>query len=570
MRTTLALVLGLALSLGTVNAFAKASNDELKIGLSQEFDSMHPMIATMLASNYLYSLVGRSLIVIDENGKWVPQLARKVPSLENGGAKVVGKGQAAYMQATWEIRDNAKWSDGTPLTCADFKLSLDIANGDKVAVTSKEDYTMVTKIEWSEKTPKKCLFSYKGTRWDFYQIPRFMPMPSHIEGPLFKQYGSEAGSYEKNTSYTKNATVDGIYNGPYKISEIKPGSHVIFVVNPHFYGKAPSIKKIIARVIPDTTSLEANVMTGDIDVIAPIGITFDQALRLEKKVALENLPMRVFFQPSITYEHIDVNHDNPILKDKRVRQALMYGLNRGELVQALFEGKQQVAHHAFAPIDPWYTDDPKKVTVYGFNKKKAEGLLDEAGWKLNSENGLRYKDGQKLSLQLMSTAGNKTRETVEAFLQNQWKEIGIELLIKNEPARVFFGDTVKKRKFSGLAMYAWSGFPEKSPQFFHSRSIPTEKNGWAGRNTMGWSNAAADNAIDQLDVELNPKKRLKLAHEFEKQYSEDVATLSLYYRADVLVAPKNLQNFKPTGHMFSETNKAEEWTVSDEALATRK
>lgn len=543
--------------------FAKGSNDELKIGVSQEFDTIHPMVASMLVSNYLFSLVGRSLIVIDENGKWVPQLAKKIPSFENGGAKIVGSGNEKFVQATWEILDQAKWSDGTPLICADFKLSLSIATSDNVAVAGREDYGAVKDITWDEKTPKKCIFSYVGARWDFYQIPRFMPMPSKIEGPIFKQYGAEKGGYDKNTAYSKSPTLEGLYNGPYKISEVKPGSHVIFVPNPSFYGSAPKIKKIVLKIIPDTSSLESNFLTGGVDIIAPVGIGFDQALRLDKKIAEEKLPYNIEFKPSLTYEHIDPNMDHPILKEKKVRQALMYGLNRKNLVKAMFEDKQKIAHHVITPIDPWYTDDPKKITIYDYDKKKAEKLLDEAGWKLKAEDGYRYKNGEKLSLILSTTAGNKVRETTESYLQNQWKEIGVEINMKNEPGRVFFGESVKKRKYLGLAMYAWTMFPEKSPTANHTKSIPTEANGWSGRNTMGWSNKAVDRIIEKMDIEMDAKKRVKYAHELLKYYSDDVATLPLFYRSDVSLFPKNLKNYKLTGHQFAETNKAEYWEIAD-------
>jgi peptide/nickel transport system substrate-binding protein len=357
--------------------------------------------------------------------------------------------------------------------------------------------------------------------------------------------------------------LSGLHNGPYKILEMKPGSHIIFVPNPYFYGETPKIKKIIGKVIPDTSTLESSFVSGSVDVIAPIGIGFDQALRLDKKFKLENLPYKVIFQPSLTYEHVDLNFDNPILKDKKVRQASMYGPNRENLVKAFFENKQQVAHHVIAPMDSWYTEDPKKITIFEYDKKKAENLLDQAGWKVNKIDGYRYKKSEKLSFQLMTTAGNKIRETVEVYLQNQWKDIGIEIIIKNEPARVFFGETIKKRKSPGLAMYAWSAFPEKSPKAYHTLSIPTEKNAWSGRNVGGWSNTGADAVIDKLDVEMNPKKRLKLAHQFQKFYSDEVATLSLYYRADVALAPKALLNYKLTGNQFSETNEAEKWQFVD-------
>ena len=69
------------------------------------------------------------------------------------------------------------------------------------------------------------------------------------------------------------------------------------------------------------------------------------------------------------------------------------------------------------------------------------------------------KDGKRLSLEIMTTAGDRTRELVEQVLQGQWKAVGVEIRIRNEPARVFFGETVSKRKFPDLALFAWFSGP---------------------------------------------------------------------------------------------------------------
>lgn len=133
--------------------------------------------------------------------------------------------------------------------------------------------------------------------------------------------------------------------------------------------------------------------------------------------------------------------------------------------------------------------------------------------------------------------------------------------MKNEPPRVFFGESVRKRKFDGLAMYAWSSFPEKVPTPYHSKSIPNENNGRTGRNTMGWSNTSVDKIINSLENEMNFKKRISLAHRFQKILSEEFPVLPIYNRADLILHLKKIKNIRPTGHQFSETNAAEDWLV---------
>lgn len=539
----------------------KLTNAELKIGISQEFENFNPLIANMAATSYMQRMVNRTLVVIDADGKWVTQLAKSIPTLENGGAKIITQGGKKKVQAVWEILDNAVWGDGKPVICDDFDFAIKVASSPNVSIAEKEVYTQVEKVDIDPKNAKHCTFTYDKEKWDYYQLGTFFPLPKHLEEAVFKKFGTQKEGYEKNSLYTKEPTNVGLYNGPYVVSEIQLGDHVTFVPNDNFYGEKTKIKKIIVKLIPNTGTLEANLRSGTIDLISVLGLAFDQALAFDKKVKSENLGYNVLFQPSAVYEHIDLNLDNPILKDIRVRKALNYSINREELVNSLFEGKQSPALHSVTPKDPWYTDDPNKVVIYKYSPREAEKLLDEAGWKMGPD-GIRTKDGKKLSFTLMTTAGNKTRELVQVYLQNKWKQVGIDVSSKNEPARNFFGETTKKRKFDSMALFAWISSPENSPKStFHTKNIPSAKNGFSGQNQMGWSNKTVDGLLEKLDTEFKHEKRVELVHQILKFYTDEVPVLPLYYRADVAVIPTQLKGYKLTGHQFPETSEVEKWTT---------
>lgn len=540
---------------------SKLNNSELKIGISQEFENFNPLISNMMATTYMSRMTLRPLVTINADGKWVPQLAKSIPSFDNKAASIKKVNGKDKVVAVWEIADTASWGDGTPVTCDDFSFAIKVATSNNVSVADKETYTQVEKIDTDKTNPKKCTFTYDKVRWDFYMLGTFFPLPKHLEEAVFKKFGSQKEGYEKNSLYSKDPTNVGLYNGPYVVSEIQLGDHVTFIPNKKYLGEAPKIQKIIVKLIPNTGTLEANLRSGTIDLISTMGLDLDQALSFDKKTKEEKLNYTVLFQPSSVYEHIDLNLDNPILKDIKVRQALLYSINKEDLVNALFEGKQKPALHNITPADPWYTDDPTQITIYKYNKREAERLLDEAGWKLGAD-GIRTKDGKKLSLTIMSTAGNKTRELVEVYLQNQWKQVGIEVTAKNEPARVFFGETTKKRKFDAMALFAWVSSPESSPKnTFHSSKIPTAKNGYSGQNQMGWINKDVDTLTEKLETELKHENRVSIVHQILKKYTDEVPVLPLYYRSDVAVIPNQLKGYRLTGHQFPETNEVEKWTL---------
>lgn len=557
MRSTL---MSFVIFVSGLQASWAGSNEELRIAVSQEFDTLNLIIQSTAVATLATRMTNRSLNNLDADWKWVNQLAVDTPTLENGKAKIVEKNGKKQVVAQWEIKENAKWGDGNPVTCADFAFAIKVARSPMVSVAEKEVWTQIEKVDFDTKQPKKCTFTYEKAKWDFNRLPQTLPLPKHLEEPIFEKYGKEKEGYEKNSLYTKNPTHPGLFNGPYVYSEVKLGDHITLTPNPYFYGETPKIKKIIIKIISNTGTMEANLVSNTIDMISPLGLAFDQALTFEKKVKAQNLPFVVNYMPSIVYEHIDLNLNNPILKDVKVRKALLHAINREDLVKSLFENRQPVALHAVTPRDPWYTADPKYVTTYRYSKREAQKLLEEAGWKVGKD-GYRYKDGKKLSLPLMTTAGNKTRETVQVYLQEQWKQVGIEVPIKNEIARTFFSETTRKRKYEAMALFAWVSSPENNPKAtYHSSNISTEKNGWSGQNYTGWINPKVDQAVDALDVEFNAKKRLDLIWEITKHYTAEVPVLPLYYRTDIAVTPIGLKNFRLTGHQFPETNEVEKWT----------
>ncbi len=533
-------------------------NDELKVGINQEFESLNFVIATTAGAKYVLFFVYRPMIFLDADGKWKGHLAKEIPSLENKKVKIITKDGKKFLESTWEIKKEAGWGDGTPVTCKDLKLGWEVQKNPNVTIANRESATYIENVSWDEKNPKKCVVLFNKVRWDFYQnMPD--PMPSHLEQPVLDQWGKQAQGYDRNTNYTKNPTNPGLFNGPYMISEVSLGDHLVLVPNPHFYGPAPKIKKILVRIITSTNTLEANLRSKNIDMIGSLGMTFDQAIAFEQKVKAEKLPYDVIFKTSSNHQHIDINLTNPILQDLKVRQALSYGFNKAEMGKTLFEDRAILTSHWMMPIDAWYTMDPKVVKTYGYDRKKAKQLLDEAGWKPGPD-GYRYKDGKKLSLKINGVVGLKLIENVESVLQAQWKDLGVELLIKNLPGRLFFSEVLPKGNFD-LALFSWSSFPTQLPEsIYHSKNIPTEKNSWGGQNYPHWHNPKVDEAIEKATEEWDLKKQRVQVAEIARHYTEDIPVIPLVLRPDAAIVPVGLKNFEPTGQQYYESNKAEYWT----------
>jgi peptide/nickel transport system substrate-binding protein len=308
------------------------------------------------------------------------------------------------------------------------------------------------------------------------------------------------------------------------------------------------------RAIENTAALEANLLSGTIDMVAgEVGIPLDEALAFD---ARHGRDFNILYKPGLTFEHVDCNLDNPILADVRVRQALLLGLDRETLSKTLFAGKQAVADSFVEPQDAGFSDD---VPKYKFDAAQAKQLLEDAGWHAQPDGSRKNTDGKTLSLELTTTAGNHSRELVEQVVQNQWKAIGVDIRIHNEPARVLFGETLKHRRFD-LAMYAWMSAPENSPRsIFLSNEVPDEANNFAGENISDYKSPEMDRIIEALEVELDTDKRKVLWAAAQRLYATDLPSLPLYFRSDAYILPKWLTGVRPTGNQYPTTLWSTDW-----------
>jgi peptide/nickel transport system substrate-binding protein len=219
MRKVLATVLCLALCL-TASLASALSKDELKIGISQEFESLNRHIQQMSASNYISDMCVRGLMILNPKGEWQPVLLKEIPTLENGLAERYMEGDVEKIKAVFELKDGLKWGDGQPITAEDVKFSWEVGMNENVPVGEREIWAQIEKIDVDAANPLKATFIYKKARWDFNQLAQFTLMPKHLEGPVFEQHKGTAQAYEKNTLYVTDAANPGLYNGPHRVEEL--------------------------------------------------------------------------------------------------------------------------------------------------------------------------------------------------------------------------------------------------------------------------------------------------------------------------------------------------------------
>ena len=530
---------------------ARAMPNELVIGISQFPSNFNPLINSMLAKSYLLGIARRPITVFDQDWNLICLLCKSLPDLANGTAvfETTADGKPG-IAITYELLAEAKWGDGMPITTKDVLFTWEVGRHKLSGVGDTETFRRITKIDVHD--DKKFTLHLNKRTCDFAGINSFELLPAHIDRENFKN----PRQYRNRSAYERDTTNPGLWFGPYRIAEVVSGAHVVFERNPYWWGKQPEFNRIVVKTINNTAAMISNLLSGEIDYIAgELGISIDQAMAFEERAANQ---FDFKYKPGLIYEHIDINLDLPALKDLRVRRALIHAIDREAISKILFGGHQPVAHGQTNPLDSVYYP---KIPKYDYNPNKAKALLQDAGWRQNGPRDIRQNaHGVPLSFVFMTTAGNKPRELIQQVLQSQWRKIGIDVRIRNEPPRVYFGETVTKRKFRGLAMYAWLSAPRNIPRStLHSEMIPSEGNGWSGQNYTGYSNPRLDKVLDAVEIVCEPQANTALWNELQTIYSTELPVLPLYFRATPFVLPKWLKGIRPTGHQYTTTLWIEEW-----------
>jgi peptide/nickel transport system substrate-binding protein len=529
-------------------AFPAAAKDELVLAMTQAPGTMNPLISSMLAKSLIRNMIARPVTVYDPDWKLICLICEELPSLDKGTARLVTLPDGKQGIETDYTLKPMKWGDGTPVTAKDIAFTIEVGRHPQSGVASGEGYRRIVKFDIKDDlrftvTNDRVTYDYNG--FDFSILP------AHIEKPIFDANPAE---YRIKTAYDTNPTNPGLAFGPYKIVELVPGNRIVLEENPTWIGEKPHFKRLVVKIIENTAALEANLLSGNVDyVLGELGLSLDQALAFEKR---HKDKYNVIYKPALIYEHIDVNLDNPLLKDRRVRQALLMAIDRKAINDKLFEGKQPVADSDISPLDPMFS---KAARHYAYDPAGAKKLLDEAGF-ATIKNGFRTTAaGERFSIEITTTAGNRIREQVAQVIQSQLRQVGIDLRVKPEPPRIF-SEALNRRNFPALAMYAWVSRPEGVPRTtLHSQEIPTAQNGWSGQNYPAYSNPAMDAALDAAERELDREKRLKHFADIQRLYAEDLPVLPMFYRVDPFVIPKQLKGVRPTGHLNSSTLWIEQW-----------
>ncbi len=415
----------------------------------------------------------------------------------------------------YKIKQNAVWSDGTPVSADDFiylwkNLNGTIKNNDVASTTGYDQVQSVTGSD-NGKTVT-VVFKEPFSDWRSLFCSGNFILPAHY---VSKQPGGWNTGLDKNPQNIPSA-------GPFKVQNYTPGQSLTLVRNDQYFGKKASLDSIVFRFLPESTTQPAALQNNEVDMIYPQ----PQLDMVQQVKALPDVSNQINLGP--TFEHLDFNFKNQFLSDVAVRKAIATGINVDELVKrTVGQFASQVkplGNRLWMPFQQPYQDhfgQYGKGDVAG-----AQKLLDAAGYTKGSD-GIYTKGGKKISVRFSTTAGNKLRETQGELFQAQMKQVGIDIKIANLDSQKLFGDALPNGNFD-IADFAWVGGP-----FAVSGNRDIYRTG-AGSNYGQYANSKVDQMFAQAMAEFDANKAADLLNQIDQIITDDMATIPLYNKPTFL------------------------------------
>jgi peptide/nickel transport system substrate-binding protein len=315
---------------------------------------------------------------------------------------------------TFHLNQDATWHDGTDFTAQDVVFSADaLANSDAGSVyTGSFVDTFDSWRAIDDDTFE--LVAKEPTYTALFEILSFYIIPRHLwESVPLTEWRTDPGATGTDPSRV-------VGTGPFKFREWIQGDSVTLDRNDDYYGKVPYLDSYVLRVWPEQTALVNALINGEVDVAA---------LEAADVAALQGNPDIVVAEyPTRSFAYYEFNLDPEVTtmwQDERVRQALLYALDRESIVNDILLGYAEVAQGTQPVVSYAYAPDQIE-TNYGYDPEQAAALLEEAGWTDTDGDGIVDKDGEAMSFEFLYPQGSAETEQIVAYMQDAWSQIGVD------------------------------------------------------------------------------------------------------------------------------------------------
>jgi peptide/nickel transport system substrate-binding protein len=503
------------------------------ITFTQEPDNLNPLYTTMWFSAVTRDFWLRTaLLSWNDAQEAVPEIAADIPTESNGGVSADG------LTLTYRLRQDVQWSDGTPITAADFVFTYEMLIHPRNTVQTRDPYdTYVASVEAPEPHTLVVRLRQPFAPWRtrIFGSSNGGAIPKHILAPVFQQEGSL-----DQAAWNRQPTVG---HGPFLWQAWESGSHLTFQANAAYWRGKPKVDRLFVRIVPDEAAQIAALKTGN----SHLGVFISWADVPE----LQQLGFLDIVQASSGYKeswffNLSPERGHPALQDVRVRRALVLAVDRDQLTRQLLYGLTRPArsfweHSAFADT----TTPP-----IPYDPAEAARLLDAAGWQRGAD-GTRSKDGRALSLRYVTT-NRDIRQHTQVVVQHMLQQIGIHVELSSYASDIFFGGygdggPVATGRYD-IAQWttAPDAFPDPDTAQWLCSEIPSEQQP-AGTNWMYLCDTTLDRLFRTQASTTDRVARQAYFRDINALLTQQVYWVGLWDDPDVYAVHKDLKHVRLSG-----------------------
>lgn len=530
MKKRLALSLALLMLAGILLSGcqpAAGSTAVLRFGTASLDGKFNPILVENVYDQYVVGMIFDGLITNEPDG-----------SLSYRGLAKECKISDDHLTYTFKLK-NAKFSNGEPVTAEDVKFTYETIANPKY--DGPVGYICNNIVGYEDFHDGKATELTGVKAIDSKTVSFTITEPYVAEEITNLGIGILNKKYYAFTTWdefkAKNAAPMGC--GAFLFKDYDPAQACNLDINPNYYGKKPQLAGVSILIIPDATQISA-LMTGQVDIVNPAASkdNWDQ-MNADANVA----SAKRFVGNG--YNFIGMDLSNPIFADKKVRQALLYGINIKQFIDTEWQG---FAEQCLGPISPvsWAYPDASKLNNYAFDPTKANQMLDEAGWNQKDTDGIRMKDGKRLSFTWLAYNDVQWPLNLQALATEQWKAIGVE--VKSE---IMDFNTVMDRVYTkhdfGMFNQGWSLSIDPDPVGIFDKASDVE----GGYNAMHYYNERAEEIFAAARQEYDSKKRAELYQEWAQIANEDLPYLFCAVREEIWGVSKKFSGFDKMGPYYN-------------------
>jgi peptide/nickel transport system substrate-binding protein len=446
---------------------------------------------------------------------------------------------------TYRIRPEARWSDGVPVTASDFVFTYKIfATQKTTAIDEREFYGKIRRVRVLGPKAFRVVLREALASWREYF--NFV-LPSHALA------GTDITAVWRDR-LDNPKTGRAIGSGPFLVDRFEPGSELVLARNPRYWGPHTAyLDRYVVRFSKSEPGDPLGALKrGEVDFTTSVpGVAAPLTAELAEQAA--RIPgWRAVAWSSPGKEHLAFRigpGGHPALRNKLVRRALAYGIDRAEIARTDLRGARPLDSTVFLPGEPFYRPNWPR---YRYRPAEARRLLEQAGCRRGAD-GIYLCAGQRLSLRFVTTAGSRTRERALTHMQAHLRPVGVEVEVTYAPTTAFFGTILPRGDFDA-ALFAWF----VSPGGF----LPPEALCGDVQNWTGYCSRLVMRDARQTDRIVDPRRRAELLNSADAKLAQDVPLLPILQPLGHAALKRTIRGFVPGGTMFNYTQNTEDWWVA--------